>query len=41
MSKNNNVIEEIKELIQQIKTNYQEGVDYELVKETRKKGEER
>ena len=31
MAKKNNVIEEIQELIQQIKNEYQEGVDYKFV----------
>ncbi|CAG8658034.1 1975_t:CDS:2 [Ambispora leptoticha] len=31
MAKNNNVIEEIQELIQQIKADYQEGADFEFV----------
>jgi len=31
MSKNNKLIEEIQALVQQIKANYQEGVDYEHI----------
>ena len=30
MAKNNNVITEIKELFQHIKTNFQEGVDFQI-----------